>query len=338
MGFSVATDVRQTAQPADWFVPLGNGIRFGDTLPTGWLTIAELCDRPLHRPSSGSAITSPFISPLIIVVGVTGVGKTTTLSALTHQGCDFTLLPNRRVLTDHLIISQLQRRDGQAPHPVDRVTRLAYTRRYRQQYPGGMAHLLGQVQVNPSQIPTPFVFDGLRGENEVRYAAAALPHATFVVLDAPDLVRLQRLLHRGDPFDHVALTNRFTTPSGSDQAETTIVEPTSGDRSFADLGIPDAAQVFDAHQEATILTWVDSGQVTADELRAKLKIVVEERRNYDPQATIRALRQVAGDRTVIIDSTRQTPQQAAQLINQWLQRGTPQLNPIPLCPLVRASG
>ncbi len=326
MGFSVATDLRQPVQSDPWFVPLGNGIRFGDTLPTGWLTISQLCDRSHRRTFANLTVTSP----LIIVVGVTGVGKTTTLSALSHYGCDFSLLPNRRVLTDHLIISQLQRQDGQVPHPVDRVTRLAYTRRYRQDYPGGMAHLLGQVQVNPTQIAAPLIFDGLRGENEVRYAAAALPQATFVVLDAPDLVRLQRLLHRGDPFDQVTVQNRLTAPVNH--------QPTSdpGDRGFAALGIPEAKQVFDAHQEAAILNWVHTGHVMPDELRAKLKIVVEERRNYDPQATIHTLKQVAGDRTLIIDTTRQTPEQAAQRISQWIQPGRLQPNPAPLYPLVHA--
>lgn len=37
-----------------------------------------------------------------------------------------------------------------------------------------MGHILAQLQVNPSLINHPLIFDGLRGENEVTYAANTL--------------------------------------------------------------------------------------------------------------------------------------------------------------------
>ncbi|HEY9635470.1 MAG TPA: AAA family ATPase [Coleofasciculaceae cyanobacterium] len=268
------------------FTQLCPGIAAGSPVPPNWESIA--------------------IQPLLIVVGVTGVGKSTTLDSLRSQGVDFTLLPNRRNLTDRLIIAQMQAAKGQQPHSIDRLERLNYTRRYRKQYPGGMAHILTQLWIDPAQTATRLIFDGLRGENEIRYAVQALPQAKFVVLDAPDEVRLLRLLHRQDPFD------QLHKHSPSRVEDTCLAISPWVD--FASLGVPEASSLFDADQEQLILSLVHQGSVTVEELRAKLKIVVEERRNYDPVATIATLRQLASERTLVIDTTTHSPQQAANLL------------------------
>src|SRR5688572_1778231 len=132
--------------------------------------------------------------PLVIVVGVTGVGKSTLLDQMAQHGATYLLLPDRRDLTDQLIISAMQVADALPIAPVtDRGQRFAYTRRYRERFEGGMAHALTQLWIS-DDAPNLLLFDGLRGANEVTYAAATLPHARFVMLDAPDLTRLQRLL------------------------------------------------------------------------------------------------------------------------------------------------
>ena len=87
--------------------------------------------------------------PLMILVGVTGVGKSTVLAHLAEFGLDYALLPDRRVLTDRLIISAMQAQEGGPIQPVtDRGLRFDYTRRYREQYRGGMAHAW-RVSVSP---------------------------------------------------------------------------------------------------------------------------------------------------------------------------------------------
>ena len=133
--------------------------------------------------------------PLMILVGVTGVGKSTVLAHLAEFGLDYALLPDRRVLTDRLIISAMQAQEGGPIQPVtDRGLRFDYTRRYREQYRGGMAHALAQVSASPVLAGRLLLFDGLRGANEVQHAAQALPQARFAMLEAPDAVRVQRLL------------------------------------------------------------------------------------------------------------------------------------------------
>src|SRR5215203_3654041 len=105
--------------------------------------------------------------PLVVLVGVTGVGKSTLLDQLVQHEASYLLLPDRRDLTDQLIISAMQVADGLPIVPVtDRGQRFAYTRRYREQFEGGMAHALTQLWVN-DDAPTLLLFDGLRGANEV---------------------------------------------------------------------------------------------------------------------------------------------------------------------------
>lgn len=246
--------------------------------------------------------------PLLIIVGVTGVGKSTTLEHLTQLGLTYTLLPDRRVLTDRLIIGAMQVADGQHPGPLqDRALRFAYTRRYRELHPGGMAHALSQLLVDQENAGSLLLFDGLRGDNEVEYAALALPRACFVMLDAPDVVRVQRLLGRRDAFDQIG--RQSAQPSAH-----------RAGLSFAALGVPEAGGLFSAAEEQALLALVSRGEVTAEELIAKMQIVVEERRNYDPAATRAALLRYAAGRALIVDTTQHQAPAVARLIAEQCQR------------------
>lgn len=246
---------------------------------------------------SPSANQQPIAeSNLLILVGVTGVGKSTTVEAVRDGGLTFELLPNRRALTDWLIIPAAQQADGLPVEPVsDRGQRFALTRRYRDLHAGGMGHTLTQLYI-AQQSDGWLVFDGLRGENEVTHAAQQLPEAQFLVLDAPHAVRLQRLLGRGDAFDQIA-------SDGSVNSD--LVATVTG-----------YAQDFLSKDEITSLVrMVEGGTVLAEDLIAKLKIVSAERANYDPATTISALQTVAPDRTHLFDTSTLSPEQiAASLI------------------------
>lgn len=263
------------------FFELMHGIGAGSPAPAAWQPLAA--------------------RPLLILVGVTGVGKSTTLSALSAQGVACTLLPDRRVLTDALIIAAMQAADGQPATPVhDRALRFDYTRRFRERHPGGMAHALTLLAVDPAQRPGLLLFDGLRGDNEIEYACAALPRACFAMLDAPDAVRVARLLERGDAFDRIG----------------------AGSASHPDLGngLGEGEELFTPEERAALLRLVSGGAVSGHDLRAKVKIVVEERRNYDPAATRRALERCAAGRSLVIDTTRHSPPAAARLLAAQTRR------------------
>jgi hypothetical protein len=239
----------------------------------------------------------------VVLVGGTRARKITPQAPQAEHGLDFTLLPDRRDLTDRLIIAAMQAADGQPSASVsDREQRFAYTRRYREQHPGGMAHAIAQLWVDPVVAGGLLIFDGLRGANEVEHAAALLPRARFVMLDAPDWVRVQRLLNRQDAFDQVDMSQASAT----------------GGEDFAALGVPEATGLFTPAERQAMRAWVRSGAVTAAGLAAKLRIVVEERRSYDPAATAAALRACAPARTLYLDTVAYSPDAVAGQVAAWL--------------------
>ena len=265
---------------------LDQEIGTGQPAPAGWQPIANV--------------------PLVIVVGVTGVGKSTTLAGLAAANLPYVALPNRRDLTDQLLIPAVQRAAGEPVHAVtDRTERFAYTRRYRELYPGGMSHALAQLWAAPLPAGHFWLFDGLRAFDEVSHAAQLLPQATFVVLHAPDGVRVQRLLGRADGFDHVATA---AAPVGD--------QPLS---SLAELGIRDEQAIFTAAESEQLLRLVQTHAVSAADLRAKAEIVLTERRNYDPYAASAWLSHHAAERTLLIDTTQHWPAQVTTLIKAQLK-------------------
>ncbi len=243
--------------------------------------------------------------PLLVLVGVTGVGKSTTLAALRRAGLAFHLLPDRRELTDRLIIPAMQVAAGESIAAVrDRAQRFAYTRAYRQQHPGGMGEALSLLWIDAQQTPGLLLFDGLRGENEVTFAAHALPAARFVMLDAPDVVRVIRLMGRQDPFDVIAARS---------------AHPVHEMQRFVDLDVEGADALFTPQEQHILVDLVSSGEVTADDLRKALAIVVEERRNYDPTATRAALERIAPERTLVVDTVADAPHAVALKILELLR-------------------
>lgn len=241
------------------------------------------------------------MTPLLILVGLTGCGKSTAVNALHDVGLAFTLLPNRRELTDELIIRHMQALEGATAVAVtDRVARFEYTRRYRELYPGGMAHALSQWLANPERQlggHAPLVFDGLRGANEVTHAAALLPQAWFLFLDAPDFVRVQRLLGRGDVFDQVVAKGNGVTAVPPELSQSPLT----------------------ASEQERLLNEVAQGQIGRDDLIAKLTIVNSERQNYDPAATLQALREYAPQQLIYADTTTQSPEEIAHKVKDVLR-------------------
>jgi hypothetical protein len=261
------------------FTKLAAGVGLGSPRPRGWQRVAD--------------------RPLLVIVGVTGVGKSTALAALADRGFPYHLLPDRRDLTDRLIIPTVQAARGEPLADVrDRAQRFAYTRAYRELQPGGMAAALAELWIDPRQLDGPLLFDGLRGSNEVRHAATLLPLALFVVLEAPDVARVSRLMGRGDPFDQI----------GGEGLENAALD---GLQHFADIGAAEAGAYFSHLEEQALLELVRTGAVTAEALRSSLAIVVEERRNYNPIGTSAALLEAAPLRTVIIDTSRHPPEDVA---------------------------
>ncbi|GAA6756136.1 MAG: hypothetical protein ABWJ90_10535 [Thermus sp.] len=214
--------------------------------------------------------------PLLVLVGLTGVGKSTLVEALALPR-----LPDRRELVDRHILP----RYGAKP-PLPREERFRYTRLFREEFPGGVAEVLARGYV---EAKGPLLFDGLRGEKEVAFALEHLPHARFVLLHAREATRLKRLLSRQDAFDRVALAE------GELQA---LRELARGVLAPGEL------------EEALALA-------PPEEVLAKLKIVAEEKKNYDPEGPLRLLR--GHPRALLLDTEALSPEEEARAVRAFLR-------------------
>jgi hypothetical protein len=256
-----------------------------------------------------SADFHPLIElPLVIMVGLTGVGKSTVLELLPEQGLKFTLLPNRRDITDQIIIASLQAEAGQPVGPVtDRLERFEYTARYRDKFPGGMAHALSRLIINAATAQSLLIFDGLRGLNEVQHAVTYFPLARFVVLDAPDTVRLTRLLNRGDVFD---------VTSSKIQADL----PASQDLMAALRDVPHVEAVFNEESLHQIAAGARLAQIPVGEVVQKISIIVKERRNYDSStARVHLTQTLPPQQVLVIDTASHPARVVAEKIAHWLK-------------------
>ena len=292
------------------FELLTDGLGVGRA-PAGWVAIVDM--------------------PVLILVGVTGVGKSTTVTALRSQWGEISLLPNRRKIADLLVIPTVQGWDGDPPSVVtDRRRRFDYTGRYRQRHSGGLAHALSrlvlqrQPPARPDRLGAPpssrgalYIFDGLRGADEVAFAAEALPLARFVVLNAPDVVRVERLLQRQDAFDQVA------DPAWERRRLAHI--PTGNEFRWEEAA--EGRDLFTRKEQARLAALVSRGEVDGAELAAKVAIVAAERRNYDPHAAVEILRRQAPDRTVVVDTTTHSPAEVAAAIGELIQPGSAGVSP-----------
>lgn len=241
-------------------------------------------------------------SPLLVFVGLTAVGKTTAVERLLALRPGLELLPNRRWIADRLVLPLMLEELGEEIAPVtDRRRRFELTRCYRQRFEGGLAHALSRLELDASKSSPSYVFDGLRGIDEVRWACARLPRTRFVVLDAPDSVRLHRLLGRCESFDRAAVEGSF-----GERLEHSLA-------SVAGIG-----DVFSASEVRALSNdELIRAHPTADVIE-KVTILVEERRNYDSQEAAEYLEaELPPERILQIDTSSVRPKRVASLIVEW---------------------
>jgi len=245
--------------------------------------------------------------PLLVLVGLTGVGKSTLVEAL-----GLPRLPDRRELVDRYVLP----RYGARP-PLPREERFRYTRLFREEFPGGVAEVLARGYAAPNSFlrvrgsarrlgkgftgapslaqaklgwyKPLLLFDGLRGEAEVAYALENLPQALFVLLHAREATRLKRLLVRKEAFDRVALR------------EEELWEL----RRLAE-GVLSPEELAEALALAPL-----------EEVLAKLKIVAEEKRNYDPEGPLRLLS--GHPRALVLDTEALSLEEEVLAVRRFLQ-------------------
>lgn len=233
---------------------------------------------------------------IIFIVGLTAVGKSSTVAQLktSHK-----LLPNRRELTDRIIIPEVQRSLNQALVPIsDRIERFEMTGRYRQMQPEGMIHAL-KTYLLEHPITEAALFDNIRGIDECRAAVGTFSQSRFIVLDAPVMLRLKRLVGRTDSFDQVAAT-RLENSSFIDRL----------------LSIEGLGQQFDAYELARFEA---NAGVSEKRILDTVKIILSESTNYDSSAAITYLQSVLSpERLLVIDTSQHDITGVTDIIERWL--------------------
>jgi hypothetical protein len=260
------------------------------------LTLGDILyhDRPGDGTPAGHLPLSAL--PLLILVGMTGAGKTTTVRALSNADPSVGFLPERRDLADEIIIPAMLAGQPGSAAPADRIGRMALTRRFRERHPGGFSHILANLTVASIPGVGRLLFDGLRGPEEVSHALANLPLARMAVLDVPDPVRLRRLLCRRDRFDVLAASGK-------------------GFRDTASL-FGEGSDFSEGEREA-LLEGLPAEAYTPEEVRDKIRIIAEERKNYRMGEVAAMAAGPERERMLFLSDPGLNPDAVAAMISKW---------------------
>lgn len=161
---------------------------------------------PLVRLDRTSGYHCLGTHPLLMLVALTGTGKSTTLACLRRilGPAGMGVIPSRRELADWIALPMMQRLNGEARLPVaDRQRRFAYTKSFAQRVPGGLAAVFSWLYLADSYSDL-VIAEGIRGEKEIRYALTRFPAWRIVELTLDPLTRLRRLSERRDRFDRAS--------------------------------------------------------------------------------------------------------------------------------------
>lgn len=266
------------------------------TMPVTWLSADDVAVDFSTPPGAATlGRTALTTARILVFVGLTGSGKSASVAGLAEAGAVRAVLPDRRAVTDSIILPAMI---GDPRRRVtDRIERFRLTAAFREAHPGGMGDVLERLTVDRQASQDWLsrgwvVFDGVRGPAETA-AAARLPNAVFAVLEATPEVRLARLSLRGDPFDQASFdTSALPTVSG---------------------GATDVLQVLREHGVGDLMSDDRMGRLArllfdagADQaaVASAAAIVAEESRYYDTGEAIATLQERAPGRIVVIDTAR----------------------------------
>ena len=83
--------------------------------------------------------------------------------------------------------------------------------------------------------------------------------------------------------------------------------------------MPHGDKFFNKDEVTTLLDLVNTGVVQLEDLLSKTKIVLKESENYSPKLARAVLKSEAKNRSLIIDTSKNKPDEVAQIITKYIE-------------------
>ena len=84
-----------------------------------------------------------------------------------------------------------------------RDKRIELVAQYKKNIPEGIVFVLQHINFTGTSLPEGFLFDGIRGDFEIRCALKNFKNAKIIFLDTSENTRLERIETRNDPHDRI---------------------------------------------------------------------------------------------------------------------------------------
>lgn len=146
---------------------------------------------------------------IVFISGFTGSGKSTLLKKLAKNLHGFAEIPERRYITLKCIIEPYANYFNLKHSFNKREDRIAIVKSYKKNIPEGIVFALKHIEIT-QDLPKGFIFDGIRGEEELKKVLETFKKAKVIVLKASKEIRLNRILERNDPYDQISSSNNIT--------------------------------------------------------------------------------------------------------------------------------
>ncbi len=222
---------------------------------------------------------------VIMLVALTGTGKTTTLEALQEREGQViqkqaSIIPSRREIADWIVIPTAQTLLDEPIEDVsDRVQRFHYTRTFAERVQGGIATAFSWVNVS-NDYQGIILSEGIRGANELTYALSNFPKWHVIELALHPITRLKRLSSRKSDFDKVQVKGDVSFLPDDLQAEVQALI-VAGEVSESALTITEAESrsyglfPFEAGEQYLNYHQVDVDDKTPDEVARDVSIIMK---------------------------------------------------------------
>ena len=140
---------------------------------------------------------------IIILAGFSGSGKSTLIKRLSENFENYLLIPERRIITGKCIIEPMVSLLKLKGDFNSRDKRIEIVNQYKKIIPEGIVFVLKHINFTGTAIPEGFLFDGIRGDSEIKSVLKEFKNAKIILLETSENIRKERLEKRKDSHDFV---------------------------------------------------------------------------------------------------------------------------------------